>query len=51
MIKLALCANCGKPYDLAETDDKFCPDCPGEYDKEAQEIVKAMRNIQELDAE
>lgn len=51
MIKLALCKNCGLPYDLTETDDDYCPECPGETDVEMQEIVKAMRNIQNLDAE
>jgi predicted amidophosphoribosyltransferase len=51
VIKLGLCKCCGLPYDMAETDDQFCPDCPGEYDQEMQEIVKAMRNIQDLDAE
>lgn len=51
MIKLALCKNCGLPYDLTETDDDYCPECPGEPDPEMVEIVKAIRNIQDLDAE
>lgn len=51
MLKLSLCKCCGSAYDVADTDDNYCPDCPGDYDPEAQEIVKTMRNIQDLDAE
>lgn len=51
MLKLALCKSCGRAYDEGETDDEFCADCPADYDPEAQEIVKKMRNIKDLEAE